>query len=340
MYIRLKETNNNSLFKFTTEKCWATPSANPYDATQDVFFDNECGADETVKFVNKNDSTPHFDLNIEAFFFSVAPAAAIFFHCDIYICKTDDRTTGNCIQNHNSDCPARRRKRRATGPVEVRTLTSNQHVALPKNEIFHPKCSGNTVYDQEAETCVEENILKIKGIYLDIPWVEDLADTSSEAFKKFSLTKEYQIYALMKLTDKEDNIRGVKVVSARKSPTILDVLIAYKPTINSALAYDIFREAIHNPTPTSRESKLIVDILKVKREKVIEYVEISPRNVDNDTEKMTIIVLVIVLLFLIFIAGVVVLIIRRKQQVKETAAASSAPSPIKGADNPTFVNVH
>ena len=329
------------MFKFTTERCWATPSDNPDDTRKDLFFNNECGVDETVTFVDKSDSTPHFDLNVESFFFSVAPAAGIFFHCDIYICKTDDRTTGNCIQNLAADCSTSRRKRRAApgslnGPVEVRTVTSNEHIVLPKKEIFPPTCSGNTVYDREAETCVKENIVKIKGVYLDIPWVEDLADTSSEAFHNFSLTKEYQMYALVRLTNKEDNILGVKVLSAYKGPTILDVLITYKPTITSSQAYNIFKKAIHNPIPTPRASNLIVDILKVNREKAIEYIEISLPHATGGEQKMTTILLVVLLIAVLFIAGVFVFVIRRMRKVKEVTEGSSAQ--VKSVDNPTFVN--
>ena len=52
------------------------------------------------------------------------------------------------------------------------------------------------------------------------------------------------MYALVRLTNKEDNILGVKVLSAYKGPTILDVLITYKPTITSSQAYNIFKKAI------------------------------------------------------------------------------------------------
>ena len=158
-----------------------------------MFFDGGCGVDETVGFLEKNDSSPYFDLKIQAFFFASAPSTAVYFHVDIYICKQDDRTTADCIQKPQSECPSSRRKRRSalqsfTGPLEKRRVSSNQHLVFNEKDIFHLKCSKKFVYDRIEKMCATEKILKVKGISLDIPWKGDLENTSSKAFKDFAIT--------------------------------------------------------------------------------------------------------------------------------------------------------
>jgi len=342
LWIRLKEATDNSLFKFTTERCWATPDSSPTHATQDVFFNAECPVDQTVTFVDKTDASPNFDLNIKAFFFSGEQSTAIYFHCDIFICKQDDTSTVNCVQNLNAACTAvsQARKRRdvATGgPVETRRLSSKQYVLLPETEIVVPECPANSVYDRENKKCSSNNVVQVKGVYLDLPWNQDLANTSSKAFKNFALEKEYQLYALLQLSDDADNILGVKVVGARQGSVVLDVQIVYKSTIDSSQAFDTFKKAIQDPAPTSRASR-IINILNVKREKVIELVEVAPRQAVGDVDKMTLIVLVVVLAAVVFIAGVVALKVRQVRRAPAATATFGAPQ-VKSFDNPTLETV-
>jgi len=347
LFFRVKETTDNNLLKFTTEKCWSTPDANHAHGTSDIFFQSECPVDETVEFTDKTDASPNFDFQIEAFFFSgLALNTEIYFHCDVYICKQDD-TAAQCVQDSNADCTgAGKRKRREVkkrsisrgGPIEIRTLTSKQHVLLSTEEILVPECPRNSVYDREAKKCAENNIVQVEGVYLDIPWQQDLANTSSEAFKKFAQEKAYQLYALLKITDDADNILGVKVVGARQGSVILDVQVVYKPTINSSQAFQQFKKAIHDPAPTGRASR-IVNILNIRREKTVEFVEVAARApAVDDVDKMTLIVLVVVLAAVIFIAGVVALKVRQMRRAPAVTATFSPPQ-VKGFDNPTLETV-
>ena len=341
LFIRLSENPSNALLKFTTEKCYSTPDPSSTFATKDVFFDNECPTGETVVFTDKADADDNFDLSITAFFFSSASTAAIYIHCDIYICKQSETTPAECVQNLNAACPAvsGRRKRRDVGTggvVETRTLTSKQHVVLSDSEIIVPQCPVNSVYNRISKKCTKDNVVQVNGVYLDLSWNEDFANTSSKAFKDFALEKEYQLYGLVQLGDDADNILGVKVVGARQGSVILDVQIVYKSTIDSSQAFDTFKKAIQDPAPTARASR-IIQILNIKREKVIELVEIAPPPASSEIDKTMLIVLVVVLAAVVFIAGLVALKIRQVRRAP--AATTGAPPQVKSFENPTLETV-
>jgi len=171
---------------------------------------------------------------------------------------------------------------------------------------------------------------------LDLQWNADLANTSSKAFKDFALEKEYQLYALLQLSDDADNILGVKVVGARQGSVVLDVQIVYKSTIDSSQAFNTFKKAIQEPAPTARR---MINILNIKREKVIELVEIAPRRAVGDVDKMTLIVLVVVLAAVVFIAGVVALKMRQVRRAAPAATATFGAPQVKSFDNPTLETV-
>ena len=61
---------------------------------------------------------------------------------------------------------------------------------------------------------------------------------------------------------------GVKVVSARKGSVILNVQLAYKPTISSTKAFEVFTESIQGPIQSTRIQQLIGEILNLRTEKV------------------------------------------------------------------------
>ena len=154
--------------------------------------------------------------------------------------------------------------------------------------------------------------------------------------KILPLEKEYQLYGLVQLVDDADNILGVKVVGARQGSVILDVQIVYKSTIDSSQAFDTFKKAIQDPEPTARASR-IIHILNIKREKVIELVEIAPRPASSEIDKTMLIVLVVVLAAVVFIAGLVALKIR---QVRRAPAATTGAHPqVKSFENPTLETV-
>jgi hypothetical protein len=340
LYLRLSENPSNSLLQFTTVRCYSTPDSSATHSTSDVFFQDECPADETVQFADKANADDNFDISLTAFFFTSDSTASIYVHCDIYICKQTD-TSDACSQDTFSSCPAvtGRRKRRDVGTggvVETRTLTSKQHVVLSDSEIIVPQCPVNSVYNRESKKCTKDNVIQVSGVYLDLPWNEDFANTSSKAFKDFALEKEYQLYGLLQLVDDADNILGVKVVGARQGSVILDVQIVYKSTIDSSEAFDTFKKAIQDPEPTGRASR-IIHILNIKREKIIELVEIAPPPASSEIDKTMLVVLVVVLAAVVIIAGLVALKIRQVRRAP--AATTGAPPQVKSFENPTLETV-
>ena len=49
LYISVQAFEGQDLFKFIVEDCYATPSGDPMDTTQYLFFNNKCGVDESYK---------------------------------------------------------------------------------------------------------------------------------------------------------------------------------------------------------------------------------------------------------------------------------------------------
>jgi len=223
-----------------------------------------------------------------------------------------------------------------SGVIEKRTLTSKQHIILVNGAIFTPECDTNEVYDRETKRCTQKNVMQIDGIYLDVPWKEEFGNTSSKAFKEMAQEKAYQLYGLMQMSGDGDNILGVKVVGARKGSVVLNVQIVYRSTVDASQAFEIVKSAIQNP-PTARASR-IVEILNIRREKIIEVVEISPKAAQGDVDKMTLIVLIVVLAAVVFIAGVVALKFRSMRRAP-AATATFTPAQVKGVVNPTLETV-
>ena len=58
-------------------------------------------------------------------------------------------------------------------------------------------------------------------------------------------------------------------MSARKGSVILNVQLAYKPTISSTKAFEVFTKAIQGPIQSSRIQRLVGEVLSLRTEKVI-----------------------------------------------------------------------
>jgi len=333
LHLRLSEQAPTSDFKFITQSCWSTPDAAHAHATRDDFFSNMCPVDSTTTFtdVATDGSDSDFDISIEAFFFDGSKASAIYFHCQVLICKQGD-SAGTCVQQTNAGCAAGgKRKRRDIvrgGPIETRTLTSKQHIVLDDTAIIVPECGENAVWDRTTQSCKADNIMEVKGVYLDIPWKEELANTSSKAFKDFAQEKAYQIFALLQLSEEADRILGVKVVGARQGSVIVDVQIVYAPTMEPAEAFTTFKKAIHNPPIKAQR---VVNILNIRRDKVVEYVNVAHEPL-TDVNKMIIIVLVVVLVAVLFISGLIIFKLRQIRRVPSPVVVGQ----VKSFENPTL----
>jgi hypothetical protein len=359
VHIQVKETAANSLFKFVTKKCWFTPASAP--ATKDTFFEDYCpivtdASYDDYKEVTGNDYT-EFEMKVKAFFFTATPDDKISVTCDLFICLTAD-TTVPCTQRPRTPAktddpkgcamtggkrrrrnalPELLRKRRSVdedkkrGWIEHRVVTSKQAILLDRNDVIVPTCGGDFVYDRVSKSCSNENLLEISGVYLDLPWNVEYANTSSQTFKDFANGKAYQLYALMQMIDSANVIRGLEVVSAKKGSVILTIRIKYSARTNAASAFEVFQRAIDSvPSRQSATS----NILNIRSEKVIEYVQVKRASPSSglNVENLTLIIVIVVLCAAVFISVIAVLKVRHARR----GASSNAGSEMKAHDNPNF----
>lgn len=356
VHIQVKEKTTNALFKFATKKCWFIASS---DSTQDIFFNDYCPVqkskafDDFTEITGKND--PKFDMKTKAFFFTGKKTDTITVACDLFVCLTDD-TSSDCTQRPKDTAldatppgcamTAKRRRRNALpellrtrrsvddknnrGWIEHRVVKSKQAIMLDRNDVIVPTCGGDFVYDRVTKTCSNENLLEISGLYLDIPWNVDYANTSSQTFKDFASGKAYQLYVLTQIADGGNVIRGLEVVSAKKGSVILTVRIKYSESSNAASAFEVFQRAILNVPARQRAT----NTLNIRTDKVIEYVEVkrpSPSSGLN-VENLTLIIVIVVLCAAVFISVIAVLKVRQGRR----GASSNAGSEMKAHDNPNF----
>lgn len=359
VHIQVKETTPNALFKFVTKKCWFSPAS--ASSTHDIFFDQYCpivtdsSYDDYTEISNNLDSK--FEMKVKAFFFTATPGDKISVTCDLFICLTAD-TTEACTQRPRTPAKdatpkgcamtgGRRRRRNALpellrkrrsvdedknrGWIEHRVVTSKQAILLDRNDVIVPTCGGDFVYDRVSKSCSNENLLEISGVYLDLPWNVEYANTSSQTFKDFANGKAYQLYALMQMTDSANVIRGLEVVSAKKGSVILTVRIKYSETSNAASAFEVFQRAIDS-VPSSQSATS--NILNIRSEKVIEYVEVKRASPSSglNVENLTLIIVIVVLCAAVFISVIAVLKVRHARR----GASSNAGSEMKAHDNPNF----
>jgi len=116
--------------KLQFNRCWATPSADPQDATSYIFLENFCGneieitGDTLEVFENGEESYASFRLTS----FEFHDDSSVFLHCDVKIC---DSSSENCVP----DCSSSGRKRRSTdqayntitaGPIRTASPLSNK----------------------------------------------------------------------------------------------------------------------------------------------------------------------------------------------------------------------
>jgi hypothetical protein len=358
VHIRVKETVTNALFKFVTKKCWFMASSD-VSGTKDIFFDNYCPIETSAAFDDYTEisgkTDPKFDMKVKAFFFTGKSADKVTVACDLFICLTDD-TSEDCTQRPRTPAKdatpkgcamtAKRRRRNALpellrgrrsvddknnrGWIEHRVVQSKQAIMLDRNDVVVPTCGGDFVYDRVTRTCSNENLLEISGLYLDLPWNVEYANTSSQTFKDFARGKAYQLYVLTQMTDSPNVIVGLEVVSAKKGSVILTVRIKYSATSNAASAFEVFQRAILNVPARQRAT----NTLNIRSDKVIEYVQVkrpSPSSGLN-VENLTLIIVIVVLCAAVFISVIAVLKVRQARR----GASSNAGSEMKAHDNPNF----
>jgi len=322
LYVKVNEETNSTDFKFVVQDCWFNTNSDPDDSSpKDDFFEDECPVDNTFDFASPIDHA--FAFQIQSFSFNGHETSDVYLHCRVYICRSDD-TSPACVQNTASDCPGlKRRRRSADSAIETKTITAP---VVRVMESIVPTCAENYVYDRTTKTCTAENILEIRGVYLDLPWNNDYYIPESQVFQDFAQTVGYQLYALAQSVPGGEGIEGVKVIAAKKGSVILNVQIKYAQHLDVPKAFNVFETAVRSTHKTR-----IANLLNIRQEKVIEYITLPSTSgsiPSVDQTQLIIIVVVVVLIAVLFISGLTiwkVSSLRRRTTVE-------AP-PVKSYDN-------
>jgi len=340
LYIRVEERTPSTVFKFVTNKCYFNHDiSNNGQNNPDVFFDGQCMLDKdsgtnffTDKVNQNTDSS--FDMTVKSFFFTGQATSAVHLFCEVYVCRTFD-TESECTQKNMADCGMLSRKRRSisgrAGPVETRILESKQVILLDKNDIIVPSCGEGFVYDRVTKGCSNKNLVDIIGLYLDIPWNNDYSNRSSLAYKNLAIEKAYQLYAMVQMSEAKNHIVGLEVVDARKGSVILTIRVKYSAMSTAEAAFEVFVKAIE-----SVDQSRVANILNIRKEKVIEFVEVRPASTGSDQiQYLTVIIIVVVVLFVAILVSIAAV-----WKVKMARGAVNSNSQVKAYDNPTMVTVN
>jgi len=341
LYIRIEERTPSTVFKFVTNKCYFNHDTTNNGVTgADVFFDDQCMVDKdstTNFFVDKTsqNTDSKFDITVKSFFFIGQESSAVHLFCEVYVCRTAD-TESECTQKDTSACGMLRRKRRsisgsAAGPVETRILESKQVILLDKNDVIVPSCGEGFVYDRVTKGCSNKNLVDIIGLYLDIPWNNDYSNKSSLAYKNLAIEKAYQLYAMVQMSEAKNHIVGLEVVEARKGSVILTIRVKYSAMSNADAAFEGFVRAIE-----SVDQSRVANILNIRKEKVIEFVEVRPASTGSDQiQYLTVIIIVVVVLFVAVLVSIAAV-----WKVKMARRAGNSDTQVKAYENPTMVTVN
>jgi hypothetical protein len=334
VYVKIEETTPNDLLKFKADTCFFTDTSSYSDTIKDVWFDNGCPVDKTSSvFTENTDTNTEFALKIKAFQFVNPTDSSIYLHCDLTLCL-QGQTGPDCYQNTQSECDAlKKRKRRSVAKnghiIEQRTLTVEKPILIGISEVITPTCSNNFVYDRVSRKCSSDNLLQVDGVYLDIPWKEEFAQPSSQAFQNFAQSVGYELYALMQYFS--EGIRGVKVVAAREGSVILTIQVKYGSHMDHSEAFNAIEEGIRGTAQTR-----LAQILNIRQEKIIEYIVVQPHSsASSGIDQMTliIIVVVVVLIAVLFISALTIWKVShlRRREVNHVESPS-----VKSYDNPAM----
>jgi len=350
LYIQLKEEPTSSVLKFVTNECYFNygTGSDGKDGNEDVFFTDRCMADTTAANndftdVTADGSDPNFDMEVKAFFFTGQEAAEVHLWCEVLVClQSQSPVTDECTQKTRSTCgmvDKRRRRRDArfggakgkNGVIETRIIESGQMILLDKNDIFVPSCGEGFIYDRVTKGCSNRNLVDFIGVYLDIPWNNDYANKSSLAYKNLAVEKAYQLYAMVQMSEAKNHIVGLEVVEARKGSVILTIRVKYSAMSNADAAFEGFVRAIE-----SVDQSRVANILNIRKEKVIEFVEVRPASTGSDQiQYLTVIIIVVVVLFVAVLVSIAAV-----WKVKMARRAGNSDTQVKAYENPTMVTVN
>lgn len=324
-------------FKFTVQKCFT--HANPADTSGFDFIQGECPFDGTVTFTPGGADQNRFDFYIRAFNLVGEEGNAVYISCEIFICRNQDSPTaynGKCIQNSASDCSDAKRKRRS---VEEGAFRRQALVSSPfpiQVALSGVRCPNNYVYDSSSDECTNERLLRINGVYLDIPWNPAYANISSNDFKRFARTFESHLEALILTSNKQSIIRGLRIVKARKGSVILDVIVTYAESVDAGSAFQVFEDVMYK---TTAQMTRIANILNIRQDKVIEFVPILATTADSGRVNMELILIVVIVAAVLLIALLAGMLFYRLQQTRPEATSNPRVSIPNVYENKAMENI-
>jgi hypothetical protein len=213
--------------------------------------------------------------------------------------------------------------------IQQRVVSLKQPILIDSNKVVVVRCGRNMVYDRIAKECSSENILEISGLYLDIPWVDDYANASSQVFKDFAIGTGYKLYTLSQMVDESDEIVGLDIVGAKKGSVILTVIIKYATASSASSSFSVFKLAMQQ-SQNHRANKG----LHIRNDKVIEYINLNrPVTPGLSMQNLlVIIVAVVVLCFAVMVSVVAIFKIRHNRR----GQAGNTGVEIKGENNPNY----
>lgn len=302
----------NEDFKFTVQKCFTHSGA--ADTSGFDFIDEECPLDRTVTHTPGGFDQNRFDFSIRAFNLVGQEGNPVYISCEIYICRNQTDNSAyddNCIQD--TDCAAVTRKRRS---VEEDAFRRKALISSPfpiQIALSGVRCPNNFVYDSILDECTNERLLRINGVYLDIPWSPAYANISSMDFKRFARTFESHLEALILTSNKQSIIRGLRIVKARKGSVILDVIVTYAESVDAGSAFQVFEDVMYK---TTAQMTRIANLLNIRKDKVIEFVPILATTADSGRVNMELILIVVIVAAVLLIALLAGMLFYRLQQTR------------------------
>lgn len=330
----LTEEASNKALKFTVQECIASINA---DSTNrdvvDAFVADECVSDNSIAFQRMGgDDMWAYRWQMRAFYFYGHEDKPIFIHCEMFVCEKDDDGAaqgGKCVQSTKAECDiarGKRRKRRNTEENRRKIISSHQKFTVQSSQMYGPVCMPNFVYNRLTTKCTNKQLLLIKGIYLDLEWNPQYANTSSPFYLNFVRSTEFLLYSMVQQTIKENVISGIRIVGVRPGSVVLDVLVTHEPASTSEETFTIFEWVILKGSKTAVR---INNFLNIRSDKSIEYVPIIIEE-STGIDSKTILIVVIVVAFALVVAlglGIFYKLMSRRR------SSSTPTNGIIGVDN-------
>jgi len=319
IYIKIRGVNNNTYFKFVTEDCYATPTADPMSTTRYLFFTNKCPIDGTFMEIDNNYMNT-YTFSIQAFTF-IKLKKEVYFHCSLLVCKAES-TSQEC----NQTCTGLSRKRRAitddgaleevmtsSGPIQYKSKPTCDDTTCQTNAYcvnLYPaicRCNDGFVLDQSTGECSNVLLFTLRGLHLNMQFISTYADTSSDDFLQLAITVEKNLMTGYRLD--RNTIKGIKVIRASPGSVVLDIQVRYSETVTSKEAFDSFIASVI-------KTEVVENVANIKRH-ILPALEIQ--NTEEISAAGIITAAVLCPVLLILLVAIIIWIIwnKRRRSSKE-----------------------